>query len=251
MIYKKKIEKNIIETLYRLNVNGVVLSQNLHENVGLRKMLYQENLNILDGRYLFEVMLIDCVEYIAIKQHKLVSDLEITILVNDVSTKIFSLVWLLASKAKNLCIVTNYIDKFKIIQEKIRDKLGFIVRISNNKRKSLSNAKIIINIDFAEENINKYNINERAILINTNKKIKIESKRFCGINIWNYKIQVPRKILESYNHIFNVNEIYESMIYNEPNLYVAREKIKADNIKIMALIGNKGEICDKEYLNFI
>ena len=45
------------------------------------------------------------------------------------------------------------------------------INISNNKKKCLRRKEIIINIDFPEELINKYNIYEKAIIINIEENI--------------------------------------------------------------------------------
>ena len=49
-------------------------------------------------------------------------------------------------------------------------------------------SQIILNIDFPKELINKYNINDDAIIVNVKGKIKINKKRYNGLNINNYEI---------------------------------------------------------------
>ena len=44
--------------------------------------------------------------------------------------------------------------------------MGIILNLSNNRNKSLIKAEIIINVDFPEEIINKYNIYNNAIVVN-------------------------------------------------------------------------------------
>ncbi len=61
--------------------------------------------------------------------------------------------------------------------------MGIAITITNNKRKSLLKAKIIINMDFDEELINSFNLNSKALVIQLNKEIYIKSKLFNGINI--------------------------------------------------------------------
>ena len=70
----------------------------------------------------------------------------------------------------------------------------------------------------------------------------IKSKKFNGININYFKINLPKKYkLEGFQN----EVVYESLIY-QYNLYKARELITKDKIKILKLIGNNGYIKDRE-----
>lgn len=117
-----------------------------------------------------------------------------------------------------------------------------MLNVSNNKKRSLTKTDIIINIDFPEELINKYKIFDKAIIVNVNDKIDLQSKRFNGININYYKMKIPDKYkLEGFQ-----NEIiYESLIYGKKY-----EKIKVrfdkDKIKIKKLLGKNGPIMESE-----
>ena len=118
-----------------------------------------------------------------------------------------------------------------------------MLNISNNRKKSLLKSQIIINMDFPEELINKYKIFDNAIIININDKINLQSKRFNGINVNYYKINLP----EEYKLDKFMDEIvYESLIYTKNNYKEISKKIMQDNIKIIGLIGNKGIINKNE-----
>jgi len=122
------------------------------------------------------------------------------------------------------------------------NEFGIMLNISNNKRKSLLNSEVIINIDFPEELINKYRIYDDAIILNVSDKINFQSKRFNGININYYKIEIPDKYkLDDFQ-----NEIvYESLIH-ERNYKKIKYKIEKDKIEINKLIGNNGTITKNE-----
>ena len=118
-----------------------------------------------------------------------------------------------------------------------------MLNISNNRKKSLLKSQIIINIDFPEELINKYKIFDNAIIININDKINLQSKRFNGINVNYYKINLP----EEYKlDEFKDEIVYESLIYTKNNYKEISKKIMQDNIEIIGLIGNKGIINKNE-----
>ena len=120
-----------------------------------------------------------------------------------------------------------------------------MLNISNNKRKSLLKSEIILNIDFPEEAINKYRIYDNSIIINLNEKIALKSKRFNGININDYRVEMPHKYkLEG----FRDEIIYESLIYGK-NYKSIKEKIGKEKIVISKLIGNNGTINKNELKN--
>ena len=83
-----------------------------------------------------------------------------------------------AQNIKRVNIVTNHINKFKKMEEYLYNELGIILNISNNKSKSLLNSELIINIDFPQELINKYEIYNKAILINILNSVEIKAKKF-------------------------------------------------------------------------
>ena len=66
----------------------------------------------------------------------------------------------------------------KKIEKEIYEKHGVLIVISNNQKKSLLRPRIILNLDFNKEVLNRYKINEKAIIINLEGNMKIESKTF-------------------------------------------------------------------------
>ena len=123
-LYNKKIYKNLIDILYNNNVDAIVLAKVLKKDNILKNVLYQENLNIINGRFLFEIIIIDCLEYIAKKQNKELNALEITILINDISQQILEQLMVIIEKVSSVHIVTNNVNRFYKFEEKIRDKFG-------------------------------------------------------------------------------------------------------------------------------
>lgn len=256
-IYEKKIQKNIVNLLYKNSINTIILAKALKNNQQFINELYEENLNILDGKILFEILLVDCLEYIAKKQNRKLNGLEVTILANDIPNQLLDNLMLVADKVKSVHIVTNNLNRFRKVEEKIREKFGIAIRVSNNKRKSLADAKLILNLDFPEENVNQYKINAHAIFINVNNKIKIYTRLFEGIVIQNYefKLNAEKEKLLKNERIsikeFDKNDIYEGILLKEKNLFEARKKWMEDGGRITNLIGNNGRICEEEYMNFM
>ncbi len=238
-----KIAKRINKKLYDNNIENVVLSNYLEENEILKQKLYCQNINILDGRYLFYLLIPEIIEYILKRQKVKLQNGEVTLLINDFTQNNAKIIAYIAQNVKRVNIVTNHSNKFKKIEDYLYNELGVILNITNNKSKSLSNANLIINIDFPEEIINKYEINSNAIIVNIFNEIKIRAKKFNGININYYKACIPK---EYQIDGFQNNLVYESSIYKY-SYENARKDIIANKIRIKKLVGINGDISENEF----
>lgn len=238
-----KIAKRINRKLYDNNIENVVLSNYLEENEILKQKLYCQNINILDGRYLFYLLIPEIIEYILKRQKVKLQNGEVTLLINDFTQNNAKIITYIAQNVKRVNIVTNHSNKFKKIEDYLYNELGVILNITNNKSKSLSNANLIINIDFPEEIINKYEINSNAIIVNIFNEIKIRAKKFNGININYYKACIPK---EYQIDGFQNNLVYESSIYKY-SYENARKDIIANKIRIKKLVGINGDISENEF----
>ena len=131
-------------------------------------------------------------------------------------------------------IVTNHIEKFKKIEDKFMEN-GIMITISNNKKKSLMKSKIILNIDFPNELINKYMIKDDAIIINVPGKAKINRKRFNGLMVNNYEIDFRDDIKSEENLLgdeFYLRDVYESRLYKKQTFSDIRNILKKDGVNI-------------------
>jgi len=243
----RKISEKLNADLYRTCMENVVLSEHLEIIENLKNKLYHENINILDGRKLFQFLILDVVKYIYSNQNKQIEEGQISILVNDNTELNVETIIDIAKEVKRINIVTNNIKKFKIVEEYLYNEFGIMIRVSNNQKKDLLNSEIIINIDFPKENFKKYTISNKCILINLFEEFNIEIKKFQGINISYYKINMPQdyKI-----NGFRDELIYESFLYNKPIEKVKRQ-IEMDNVNIKDLIGKNGIINKKEFMALI
>lgn len=239
-----RLEKALFKQLYDNYIEDIVLSEYLTKIDLLKNKLYSNDINILDGKYLFKALSYNILEYIYNKKNIKMEYGEISILVNDLNEQNTQNIMLISKNVKRLNIITNNIDKFKKLDEYLYNELGILITVSNNKQKSLANTEIIINYDFPNELINKYNINDNAIIINIPDKIKIKTKKFNGICISNFKLKLPKKYLLIG---FNNEVIYESTIYKK-SIKDIRKNIFSENIKIKELIGNNGKINIKEFI---
>lgn len=240
----KKICNKINKLLERDGVNAIVLSKYLGRNELLKNYLYSKNIHILNGRYLFKCLTYETLEYIYKVKNIKMEFGEVSLLVNDFTDINKEIIIHIAKNIKRLNIVTNHIEKYKKIEEYLYNEFGIMLNISNNKRRSLLKSEVIINIDFPQELINKYRIYDKAIIVNLSDKINLQSKRFNGINVNYYKIQIPDEYVVKG---FKNEIIYESLIYGKKYKDVNEQLVK-DEMEISKLIGNNGTIKENEFI---
>ena len=241
-----KLAEKTNKILRKTNSNKIVLSKELYKNEIYKNILYSYSYDIVDGKWLFEALLYKILEFILEKKQIKKEENQISILVNNLSDYILEYIKILSTEFKTLNIVTNHIEKFKKLEEKIYQENGLMITITNNKKKSLMKSKIILNIDFPNELINKYNIFDEAIIINICGNIKVNKKRFNGLIINDYEIEVGPQVIQQ-DYIDNngkdfIKHLYEAEFYKNMPFYDFQNKIKNDNIKIKDLYGINGKI---------
>lgn len=185
----------------------------------------------------------ETINYILEKQNKNKNEAEISILVNETDDINLRNILLIANEAKQVNIVTNHIEKFKALEEKLLCETGIMLRVTNNYKRAICNSKIILNMDFSEELIIKYNLYKKAIIISLNNEINILQKKFSGIIIKDLELKIPEEYIDN---VYKNVEIYESNIYKNKDFDNVREIIKKDKIEIENLIGFNGKINNKE-----
>ena len=166
-----RVSKKLNKLLYKKCAKNVVLSNALLKNEIIKNSLYAENINILDGRKLFNLLAKQAVEKVCKLANKQIEEIEISILVNDYDETNMKNIISIAKDVKRLNIVTNHVEKFNNLQDYLYDELGILIKISNNKKKDLLNSKIILNMDFPEEILNKFCLPQKSVIINLSNEI--------------------------------------------------------------------------------
>lgn len=146
--------KKIKDTVMGNGYKNVVISNELKKNKIVMEKL--QELNVLNGRWLFNYLVWDIINYIALKKNKEINKLEISVLANKTTSINIENIVNIAKNAKILNIVTENLAVFNQFEEKIYDELGIMIRVTNNKKKSLLKSDIIINLDFSEAEVAKY-----------------------------------------------------------------------------------------------
>ena len=199
---KNKIIKRIKKILAKENVNKIMPSIELKQDKEFINLLHSNNIGITNDRWLFK-MLTDEVIYKIIPLEKK-PETEMWIAVNDIDIVTQNIIYKFAREFKRVNIITNHIQKFKKIEEKLYEEDGIMITVTNNRRKSLLKAGIILNIDFPKEVLNQFAIFDQAIIINLEGNMAIKKKRFCGkvindIKIENYYDEEIKEFIEENN----------------------------------------------------
>lgn len=235
---RKLVEKTLI-VLDKTMSKKVVISKKIQKQKGYLELLKSENLEIIDGRWLFEILSCKVLDYIISKRKMKKDETYVSILVNNLTDNIIEIIRIIAREYKRVNIITNYIGKFKKIEEQILEKDGIMITVGNNKKKGLSKSHIILNVDFSSKELHEYNISENAIIVNIREKVVIYKKRFNGITINNYDIAYID--FNSYDYDKNIKykacEIYEASINKKQPFYEIMKKIKKDKVVITKLMG--------------
>ena len=232
---QKKLAQKTIKLLNKSSSKKIVISKKIGQYEKYINILKAKYINV-EGKWLYKMLVPEIMEYILKKENLKKEETSLHILVNDATDVAVQNILEFAKEYKTITIITNHIDKFKKMEEKIFEESGINISIMNNKKKSLSRAKIIINFDFPKELINQYTINEKAIILNLPGKLKINKKRYEGKIIQGYEIKSKED--SKYNQELDKyypKTIYESKFYYEQPYQYIREKIKNDKIEIKEL----------------
>ncbi|MBQ7410318.1 MAG: hypothetical protein IJW20_02940 [Clostridia bacterium] len=231
-------------------ITKVCISDELIENTEFVEFLNQEQVEFFDGKWLFKHMCIDIVKYVCNSKKGNLGYQEISLLSNDIDRVIKQIILDLAPEVRVLNLITQNENKFKKIEKELYNEQGIILNINNNYQKSLSRSDIILNFDFGEEELNKYNINSKSCIINFNDEINIKEKTFEGINVKFFDLILPRKYIRNSIYLNDFNNVifYESLIYKKTSPENIKREIKNDKINISFLNGKNGRIRKNEYL---
>ena len=214
------------------------------DKIGITELIFEDNLNYLrdkldryfisDGKLIMKKNLIGIFEYI-FKINK-----QNTYIINE-----------LIEKFKTVNIITENIKKYRRMENYWFNE-GILITVSNNKRKSLKNAKYIINIDFDKNKILMYNINSNSIIINLSYEDIKPKSNFNGVLINNIELKIDKNKEDFINEFYgNINKkiFLETIIKKNIKELDYIKKINYNyNVKISELIGTRGRLENNEFL---
>ena len=241
---REKNIKKVINKIIKSNIQNVVLSKELCENKNLINALNSYNIKIFDGRWLIKYLSVQILDYIIEQKNIKKEETEIAVTTNEITDLSIEIIKILSKQYKKLTVVTNHIEKLRKIEKNIFEKEGILIVISNNKKKSLLNSSIILNMDFNKDVLNKYRINDNATIINLEGNMKIDNKRFNGIIVNDYEIEVEREeiIWRENMQEYKNKDILESILFMKDTYKNICTKIKKNKVRIKELYGINGKI---------
>lgn len=240
----EKLAKKTKKIMDLSNCKKIVISKQIKKQENFLNYLYSYGIDIVDGKWLFKILIYDVLEYIIKKQKMQKENIRISIMANQVTENVIYLLKKIVKEYKMINIVTNHIELFKNIEKQIMNNYGVMITLTNNKKKSLLKSEIIVNFDFPNETINKYNINDEAIIVNLQGNVKIKSKKFNGLNINDYEIQILNADFFDYSKSEKYEEkyLYEAELNKRQPIDEIMNKIKKDKVEIKYLIGTNNHI---------
>lgn len=233
IIDKKRLDK-IIKLKNKNNIKKMIVSNKIKIQAN------SDELNLLNGKILMKNMVLFLLKYLFSYLEKDIRCENLYILIDNDKNQ--DIIFDLAHQFKSISIVTDNIKKLKRLDKKLSNDEEIITSISNNYKKALKKAEIIVNFDYDTNFFEKFNVNRNSIIINLfNENIKMKNS-YQGIVIENIKIDY-----ENLNNYiidfkdFDKTIFYESCIYNS-KYYEIKDRYFEDNCKIKSLIGCNGEI---------
>lgn len=246
----KKLEKcikKVKKIMYNLNVKSLVADEKIKQNKKFIQLMELETkkIHILDGRGIMPYLIKEILEYILKKQNIKTEQEDLFICVKENNQLYIDNIKYLLKYFKTINIITPKIKEFQNLADKIEEQENIIITVTNNKKKSLKKAKLIVNFDYLENEINKYNIYRNAIILTINEKGFYENNTFSGIQIRKIKIDTSNKIKEKFKKykLLENNDLtilYESLVNKNQNFTQIKTQMKNDNIQVIELYGKNG-----------
>ena len=128
--YKIEKEKNlnkIIKKFLKLEINNVILDKTLWKSEKLINLLYANNINLIDGKWLKKYMTIDILNFVITQKNIRKEETEIAITVNEITELSIEIIKILSKQYKKLVVITNHIEKLRKIEKEIFEKEGILI----------------------------------------------------------------------------------------------------------------------------
>lgn len=217
-----KAMHKIIQVLDNNSCTNVVISKQLKNCKKFIKFLYSNNINIVNGRKLFEFLIEKIIDKVCKDNEVIPKESRIAFAINYCNDNIIKTIENCSKKFKFLSIISNNINFFKNIKERLYNENGIIITVTSNRKRALLKTNIIVNVDFPEEILNKYAVYDNAVIINMQEPTKICKKRFSGKIINDYKISLKEnsnielELKQEKYKKFDINDLAEVYLMKYP-----------------------------------
>lgn len=234
---RNKEEKTLkkIERLVRKNVNSnIILSRRIKEITSNKESteIYQNVKEIIKNseknKSIYRNFVRTIIKSVIERKSQIPEEQSLSILIDTKDYNNTQLINELMTQYKMINIVTSNRKQFESLEEEA-EKNFEPISVLNNKRKSLSNAKYILNVDFSGEEIAEYCINRTAVIFNISDTKIDKLMYFDGIIINNVQLMD--------NDEFSLQDKYS--IQREKLVEAVQKKVENSEYE---LIGNRGKI---------
>ena len=232
-----KEEKTLrkIENIVRKNANSnIILSRRIKEiacnkeNTKIYQNVNRIIKNSKESKNIYRNFVRTIIKSVIERKKQIPEEQSLSILIDTKDYNNTQLISKLITQYKMINIVTSNRKQFAGLEEEAEQNFEPI-SVLNNKRKSLKNAKYILNVDFNGEKIKEYSIDRTAIIFNI-ADTKIDKLMYFDGNIINNV-----KLID--NGEFELQDEYN--IQREKRSEAVREKIEKNEYE---LIGNRGNV---------
>jgi len=236
---EKRIKRKLIELL-KAKKGRIVLAKIWKEkDWKLEEWQIQENLKL---PFLYAM-----IEFYLEAGNVEKQEVDLYFLCKEFSKETVSIVKRLAKEYRSVNIVSDEILGYRKIADKVYEQNAQLITVSNNRKKALKSAKLIINYDMKEEEIVAYNINRESSIMNIQTTIKKMPIGFCKLIINDILLKKEEDAeIPLENKGFEIEDMISSILYKESNREEKQNIMEKLGVKIQAFKGLNGTIDQKE-----
>ena len=252
----KKCIPKIKRLMQKYQISTIVLSDEIRQNKEFleyfqNNRIMEKNVNILDGKEIMPYIIKEIIEYILNLQNKDIKFEDLYIMLKQDKTEYKENIAFLSQFFKTINIITPNLKSYQNLANKLMEKYGVILTVTNNKKKSLRKAKWIVNFDMTAEEIKKYTIYQKSTIIYLGRNGIYEGNAFEGIHICKAGIDISEEIKHNFRKQFllsqfSVTVLYESILINKISFNAVRDQMTKDRLKITNLYGIRGVLSEEE-----
>ena len=179
-----------IENIVRKNINAnIILSRRIKEiasnkeNIEIYQNVNKIIKNSKESKNIYIDFAREVIKSVIERKKQIPEEQSLSILIDTKDNNNTQLISKLITQYKMINIVTSNRKQFESLEEEAEQNFEPI-SVLNNKRKSLRNAKYILNVDFSGEKIKEYSIDRTAVIFNI-ADTKIDKLMYFDGNIIN------------------------------------------------------------------
>lgn len=246
--FNNKTYKNLEKILKMYRIKKVCLSNKFKDNEKFEEFLKSNQVMKVTKEILNKYLIQEVIEFVCNSKEEKIQYQEISFLINKNNIITNLIINNIAKIVKNVNVITINQNQFRTLENRLYNNDGIVLNLTNNYKKSLMNSNVIINFDFSQEQINRYDIPKYACIIDFSKNnININKKSFEGLNIGNFKYSVNKNIDNNKFKSFDKEDFYSSLLVKNSNQENILNRVKKDNVRIIELYGKNGVIRKKEF----